>query len=119
MRRMLAALIFVSLAACSGLDVGDQRIDGTWTGQSNGQSISMQLVQSGNVTGIATIAGGAGGSRTLAVSGTFASPTFTASLSGSAPSDTIALSATVTGRAMVGSLTGSEFSGNGVALQRQ
>ena len=119
MRRTLAALVFVSLAACSGLGGGDQRIDGTWSGNSNGQTISMQLVQIGTVTGIATISSSAGGSRTLAVSGQFLSPTFTASLAGSAPSDTIALSATVTGRSMVGTLTGSEFSGNAIAMQRQ
>lgn len=119
MRRTLAALVFVSLAACSGLGGGDQRIDGTWKGNSNGQSITLELVQAGNVTGIATIANSAGASRTLALSGTFVSPTFTASLSGSAPSDTIALAATVTGKSMVGTLTGSEFSGNGLALQRQ
>lgn len=119
MRRILAGLVFALLAGCAGITGNDQRIDGTWTGNSNGQSISMQLIHSGNVTGIATITSSAGGSRSLAVTGTFFTPTFTATLSGPTPSDTIALSATVTGKTMVGTLTGSEFSGNGLALQRQ
>jgi hypothetical protein len=119
MRRLLAALAFTSLAACSGIgsDLGPQ-IDGTWTGSSNGQAISMQLIQSGSVGGIATF-GGSAGSRSYAVTGTFNSPTFNATLSGSAPGDTITLSATVTGKSMVGTLIGSGFTGNGLALLRQ
>jgi hypothetical protein len=118
MRRLLVALAFTSLAACSGLgDLGPQ-IDGTWTGSSNGQAVTMQLIQTGTVGGVATL-GGSGGSRSYAVTGTFVNPTFTATLSGSAPGDTIALSATVTGKSMVGTLVGSGFTGNGLALLRQ
>jgi len=120
MRRILAALVFTSLAACSGLGGDlDQHVDGTWVGTSNGQSITMSLVQTSGVTGIASISGGTSGTRSLAVSGTFVNPTLAATLSSGAPGDTIRLDATVTGKAMVGTLTGSGFTGNGIALQRQ
>ena len=120
MRRLLATFAFTSLLACSGLGGElDQRIDGTWVGNSNGQSISMNLVQTGNVTGIATIGGGAGGSRSYAVSGTFLSPTLNATLNGTTLGDTLTLDATVTGKSMVGTLNGAGFPGSGIALQRQ
>jgi hypothetical protein len=119
MRRTLALLAFSTLTACSALGGEfDQQIDGTWTGNANGQSISMQLIQTGNVTGIATISS-AGVSRSFGVSGKFVSPTFTAELSGTAPGDTIALATTVSGRSMSGTLSGSGFTGNAVTLQRQ
>jgi hypothetical protein len=119
MRRLLAAVAFASLAACSGIgnDLGPQ-IDGTWVGNSNGQSITMQLIQTGSVSGLATF-GGSGGTKSYAVSGTFIAPTFNATLAGSTPGDTITLSATVTGKSMVGTLVGSTFTGNGLALLRQ
>jgi hypothetical protein len=120
MRRLLATFAFASLVACSGLGGElDQQVDGTWVGNSNGVSISMSLVQTGNVTGIATLSGGTGGTRSLSVSGTFQSPTLNATLAGGAPGDTIALTATVTGKAMVGTMTGAGFAGNAVALTRQ
>ena len=119
MRRLLAALAFSALAACSGIggELG-QRIEGIWVGNSNGQSVTMTLVQSSGVTGIATIGTGSS-SRSLSVSGTFVSPTLAATLSGGAAADTIRLDATVTGKAMVGTLSGSGFNGNAIALQRQ
>jgi hypothetical protein len=120
MRRLLATLAFTSLLACSGLGGElDQRIDGTWVGTSNGTSISMSLVQTGNVTGIATLSGGTGGARSLAVSGTFASPTLNAVLTNGAPGDSIALSATINGKSMVGTLSGGGFTASALALQRQ
>jgi hypothetical protein len=120
MRRLLAIIAFASLAACSGLGGElDQRVDGTWVGTSNGQTVTMSLVQTNGVTGIASISGGTGGTRSLSVSGTFVNPTLAATLSGSAPGDTIRLDATVTGKAMNGTLAGLGFSGNAIALQRQ
>jgi hypothetical protein len=107
------------LAACSGIGGVDERIDGTWVGNSAGTSITMQLIQTGGVTGIATFSGGSGQARSLAVQGDFAPPTLRATLSGPTPSDTIRLDATVTGKTMVGTLTGSEFSGSAIALTRQ
>lgn len=120
MRRILATLALASVASCSGLG-GDleQRIDGTWTGASNSQSVSLVIVQTQGVTGIATISGGTGGTRSFAVAGTFQTPTLNATLSGSAPGDTITLAATVSGKSMVGTLSGAGFTGNAIALQRQ
>jgi hypothetical protein len=120
MRRLFATCVFAVLAACSGLGGElDQRVDGTWIGNSNGVSINMSIIQTGNVTGIATFTGGTTGTHSYAVSGTFKSPTFNASLSGTTPGDTITLDATVTGKSMVGTLTGSGFAGNAIALTRQ
>lgn len=120
MRRLLATFAFASLLACSGLG-GElaQRIDGTWVGKSNGVSVSMSLIQTGNVTGIASLSGGASGSRSYSVSGTFVSPTLNATLNGSTPGDTITMEATVTGKALLGSFSGAGFAGDAVALQRQ
>jgi hypothetical protein len=119
MRRLLATLCFTTLSACSGIGGVGEQIDGTWVGSSAGTAITMQIVQTGGVTGIATLTGGAGPARSLAVTGNFVSPNLTATLSGSAPSDTIKLNATVTGKTMVGTLIGSEFSGGGIAMTRQ
>lgn len=120
MRRLLAALVFSSLAACGGLgsDFGPP-VEGRWTGTSVGQSFTLDLLQTGNVTGVATVTGGAGGTRTYAVSGTFSHPTLIATLEASVPSESIQLDATVSGRAMLGSLTGGGFSGDAIALTRQ
>jgi hypothetical protein len=120
MRRLLATFAFASLAACSGLGGElDQRVDGTWVGTSNGVSISMSLIETGNVTGIATMSGGTVGSRSYAVTGAYKPPTLSATLSGSAPGDTITMAATVSGKSIVGTLSGGGFAGNAVALQRQ
>ncbi|HEV7990262.1 MAG TPA: hypothetical protein VGP25_00460 [Gemmatimonadaceae bacterium] len=119
MRRLLATLAFTTFAACSSIggDLGP-RIDGNWSGSSNGQAVTMQLIQSGSVGGIATFSG-SGGARSYSVAGIFDNPTFTATLSGSAPGDTITLNATVTGKSMVGTLVGAGFTGNGLAMSRQ
>jgi hypothetical protein len=119
MRRLLATLAFTTLAGCSGIaDLGD-RIDGTWVGSSAGTSITMQIAQTGGVIGVATLSGGAGPARSLSVSGNYIAPNLTATLSGPTPSDTIKLDATVTGKTMVGTLIGSEFTGGGIAMSRQ
>ena len=119
MRRLLATLAFTTLAGCSGLGEVGQQIDGTWVGNSAGTSITMQLVNTSGVTGIATLSGGAGAGRSMAVQGTFFTPTLTATLTGPTPSDTIKLDATVTGKTMVGTLHGSEFAGSAIAMTRQ
>ena len=119
MRRLLATLALTTLAACSGLGGVDEQVDGTWVGNSAGTSITMQIVQTGGVSGIATFSGGAGPARSLTVQGNFIPPTLSATLSGPTPSDTIKLDATVTGKTMVGTLAGSEFSGSAIALTRQ
>jgi hypothetical protein len=119
MRRLLATFAFVSLAACSGLGGElDQRIDGTWAGSSNGVSISMAIIQTGNVTGIATLTG-TGGARSYSVSGTFTTPTLNAFLSGTTAGDTITMVTTVSGKSMQGTLSGGGFTGNAVTLQKQ
>ena len=119
MRRLLAILTFTTLAGCSGIGETGTQIDGTWVGNSAGTAITMQLVQTSGLTGIATLSGGAGPARSLSVAGNFLAPTLTAVLSGSTPSDTIRLNATVTGKTMVGTLAGSEFSGSAIAMTRQ
>ena len=120
MRRLLAVLALVSFTACGklGSDFGPQ-IDGSWSGSANGQLISMQLIQTGNVTGVATLALGGGSSRTYAVSGTFANPTLKVTLSTSQPAETIEMETVVTGRTMIGNVTGGGFAGEAIAMSRQ
>jgi hypothetical protein len=120
MRRLLAALVFTSLTGCGklGSDFGPQ-IDGTWNGTAKGQAISMSLIQTGNVTGVATIAGGTGGSQTLAVAGTFNNPTLNVTFSSTQAGQSIQMNATVAGRNLNGTLTGGGFAGDAVAMTRQ
>jgi hypothetical protein len=120
MRRLFAALVFASLTACGklGSDFGPQ-VEGKWTGSSDGKIITMDLLQTGNVTGIATIGAGTTGAITLAVSGTFNNPTLRATLSSSQAGQSIEMEATVTGRTMLGTLTGGGFTGQAIALTRQ
>ena len=45
MRRLLATLAFTAFTGCSGIGGVGEQIDGTWVGSSAGTSITMQLVQ--------------------------------------------------------------------------
>ena len=118
MRRLLAAVVFASLTACGklGSDFGPQ-IDGDWSGSVNGQLISMQLIQTGNVSGIATLAVTGSTAKTYSVSGTFNNPTLKVTLA--ATGEAIEMETIVTGRTMVGSLTGGGFTGEAIAMTRK
>jgi len=120
MRRLLTVFALTTLVACSGLTgETDPRIEGTWTGASNGQSITMSLIQSGEVTGIATITGGAGASRSFGVTGTFRSSAVRLSFAGPTPADTMNFTGTVAAKTMAGTLNGAGFSASAVSFTRQ
>ena len=119
MRRLLAALLLVSVAAsCDTFDpLIENTVTGTWRGASSGQTFEIIMQQSGStVAGSGTITGTTG-TRVLSVSGTFTEPNFSATLTPNGAA-AIALAATVEGRSMVGTLTGGGFNGAGIALTR-
>jgi hypothetical protein len=71
------------------------------------------------VTGVATITGGAGGTRTLAVSGTFSNPVLKATFESPVASEAVLLEGTVAGKTLNGTLTGGGFSGEPIVMTRQ
>ena len=119
MRRILAALLLVSVAAsCDTFDpLIENTVTGTWRGTTTGQSFIVIMQQAGTtVAGSGTITSTTG-TRNLSVAGTFNDPNFSGSLTpnGAAP---ITLVATVEGRTLVGTLAGGGFTGEGIALTR-
>lgn len=120
MRRLLAALLLVSVtASCDTFDpLIENTVTGTWRGSTTGQSFVVIMQQAGStVAGSGTITSAGGGTRTISVSGTFTEPSFSGTLTpNGAPA--ISLVATVEGRTLVGTLTGGGFNGEGLALTR-
>jgi hypothetical protein len=120
MRRLLAALLLVSVAAsCDTFDpLIENTVTGTWRGESSGQTFLVVMQQSGTtVAGTGTITSTAAGTRNLSVSGTFNQPNFSGTLTPNGAA-AISLVATVEGRSLVGTLTGGGFNGAGLALTR-
>lgn len=120
MRRLLAALFLVSIAAsCDAFDpLVENTVTGTWRGESTGQTFLVVMQQSGTtVAGTGTITSATAGTRNLSVSGTFNQPNFSGTLTPNGEA-AIALVATVEGRSLVGTLTGGGFNGAGLALTR-
>jgi hypothetical protein len=118
MRRLLAVLALATLAACDGFDpLTENTVTGTWRGNSAGQTFVVVMQQAGlTVAGSGTITG-AGGARTLSVSGSFNQPTFAGTFTPNGAA-AITYNATVEGKTMVGTLTGGGFNGDGLALAR-
>jgi hypothetical protein len=118
MRRLFAVLAFASLVACDSLSGPlESTVDGTWTGTSAGQSLTMTLQQGGTgVVGTGTLTGSFG-TRTLSISGNFAVPDLTLTL-GTPGAQPITLQAAVTANSMLGSLNGGGFTGNAIAMAR-
>ena len=120
MRRLLAALVLVSVAtSCDTFDpLIENTVTGTWRGESTGQTFLVVMQQSGTtVAGTGTITSTAAGTRNLSISGTFNQPSFSGTFT---PNGAAAISvvATVEGRSLVGTLTGGGFNGAGIALTR-
>ena len=118
-RLVIAILALATIPACGGGGTDAKTtVDGTWTGQTGGQLLTLSLVQSGSgVTGSGTMTNTPTGTRALTVSGSFSNPTFTATLS-SGSAEPINISANVTGKTMTGSLNGSGFTGDAITLSR-
>jgi hypothetical protein len=120
MRRLLAALLFVSVAtSCDTFDpLIENTVTGTWRGESAGQTFLVVMQQAGStVAGTGTITSAAAGTRNLSISGTFTQPSFSGTLTPVGAS-AITLVGTVEGRSLVGTLTGGGFNGDGLALMR-
>jgi hypothetical protein len=120
MRRLLAALLLVSVAAsCDSFDpLIENTVTGTWRGESTGQTFEIIMQQSGTtVAGTGTMTAAGTAPRGLSVSGTFTQPSFSGTLTPDG-SPAISLVATVEGRSLVGTLTGGGFNGEGLALTR-
>ena len=119
MRRLLAALLLVSVtASCDTFDpLIENTVTGTWRGSSTGQQFELIMQQAGRtVAGNGTITAG-GTTRILSVSGTFNQPNFSGTLTPNGAA-AISLVAVVEGRSLVGTLTGGGFNGEGMALTR-
>ena len=119
MRRLLAVVALATLAACDSFNpLVDNTVIGTWRGTSTGQTFVVTMQQSGStVAGSGTLTSTAAGARTLAVSGTYNQPAFSATFTPNG-AQAITYIATVEGRSMVGTLTGGGFNGEGLALAR-
>lgn len=120
MRRLLAALLFVSIAAsCDTFDpLTENTVTGTWRGETSGQTFVVVMQQSGTtVAGTGTVTSAAAGTRQLSVSGNFTQPSFSGTLT-PVGGTAISLVGTVEGRNLVGTLTGGGFNGEGLALRR-
>ena len=119
MRRFLAIVALATLAACDSFDpLVENSVAGTWRGSSAGQTfvLVMQQASSGTVAGSGTITS-AGTTRNLSISGTFLQPAFSATLTPNGAA-AITYNGTVENRAIVGTLTGGGFNGDGLALAR-
>ena len=118
MRRLLAALLLVSVTASCSDPLIENTVTGTWRGESTGQTFFVVMQQAGTtVAGTGTITSTAAGTRNLSISGTFNQPSFSGTImpDGAGP---ITLVGTVEGRTLVGTLTGGGFTGQGLALTR-
>jgi hypothetical protein len=117
MRRLLTVLAFTSLVACDTFDpLRDNTVTGTWRGSASGQNFVLNLQQAGStVAGTGTLSGTP--TRTLAISGNYQQPNFSATLTPDQGTP-ITMQGTVEGGSFVGTLNGGGFSGTGLALLR-
>jgi hypothetical protein len=116
--RHMAALALIALAACGGSTEPKPApwYDGTWSGTTGGQTITLDMIENGGaVTGTGTITGTP--TRALTVAGTYSAPTLVVTLTaGLAPA--VSLRGTVNGATMAATLTGSGFTGEGITMTR-
>lgn len=118
MKRWILVCAVALLAACGSSTEPKPTVAGRWTGVIGGQMLDVTLVEnSGVVNGTGTITNTPTGTRALTITGTFANPAFTATMT-SGTIQPINLSATVSGNQMNGTLNGSGFTGDAIILTR-
>jgi hypothetical protein len=122
MRRLLVALLLASAASCDTLstDIRNNTVDGTWRGTVSGQTLTLNLQQSGQTlagSGTLVTPGAPAQTRNMSVSGNYTKPSLTLTmLSGSDPN--LTLTGTVEGDSFLGNLTGGTFAGAAIAMLR-
>jgi len=120
MRRFASILTFALLAACGGDSTAPvASVAGSWSGSSNGGTLTMTLTQAdGSISGNGQI-NGPGGAEALVVNGTFAAPTLSVSLTAQG-FEPINLTASLVNKTqLVGALNGSGFSNLSIVLNKQ
>lgn len=124
MKQIAFVLALLAIACGGSTEPHVASVSGTWSGTIAGtqsQVLSMTLLDvSGQVIGSGSLSPTPSGSLGLAISGSFAAPTFTATMqSGTYP--TIVFSGTLSGdeQAINGSVQGSGFTGQTVTLRKQ
>ena len=119
--RISAALIATLVSVGCGKDSSGPNgpLTGNWAANANPTTMTMTLTHSGSVSGTGTITS-TGGSATLAITGTYASPSFNLTCN----PDQAFVQFTFSGQrhgadSLVGVLNGSGFSNFGVVFLRQ
>jgi hypothetical protein len=124
-----SSIAIVLISACGSDSTGPAKqgtgstgappdLAGSWTGIVGGQVLALTLINNGGtVSGVGTISNTPSGLRALTVAGTFATPSALLTLS-SGTIAPISLSASLNVNTLTGSLAGSGFSGDAIALFR-
>jgi len=124
-RIFVSCILTVALAACGGSKAvapppPPPSVAGQWVGMTGTQQLAMTLAESGQtVNGSATLTNTPSGTMAMTISGVFASPTLTVTLQPGGNVQAVSLTATYGGNRLVGSLTGSGFTGDAITLTRQ
>jgi hypothetical protein len=120
MRRLLAIVALVTLAACDSFDpLIDNTVAGTWRGTSAGETFVVTLQQSGSVVaGNGTITSTAAGQRQLSISGTYTEPSFGATFTPNGAQSITYIANVQRATTMTGALTGGGFNGEALSLTR-
>lgn len=120
MRRVatLAAIVLLALG-CSGDSTGPElTVTGVWSGAMSDGTANLTLTQSGsNITGSGSLSG-PGGTEAVTVTGSFAKPNVSLTLTAAGFSP-INYSAELNKNRLVGEMNGSGFSNLAVTLTRQ
>lgn len=124
MRRLVPLLVLCLLAACKGDSPAapNVSVNGRWVGSVGTQTIDMTLAQQSNtVTGSGTITNTPSGTRALTISGSYtAGPIGHVDVTlSSGTTQPFALSGQVYATSILGSLTGSGFTGDVVTFTKR
>jgi hypothetical protein len=93
-------------------------VDGSWSGTTGGQTLTLTLVENSNVvTGTGLITNTPTGTRALVVTGTYSAPSATLTMSSGSTSP-FNLKATATTKTLAGAMNGSGFTGEIFVLTR-
>ena len=120
MRRLLAIVALVTLAACDSFDpLVDNTVAGTWRGTTAGQAFVVTQQQSGSVVaGNGTITSTAAGQRQLSISGTYIEPSFGATFTPNGAQSITYIASVQGAKTMTGALTSGGFNGEALTLTR-